>query len=575
MYGSCGKGSLEPRSLNWGDRAGVASLYPAAAPADITPPVTSVVSGVPAGWAKADQTVVLSAADGQSGVKRTSYRVNGGAPVAYGSPGVSVAVEGTTSLSFWSEDNAGNVEAARSATVRIDKTAPTTSCDTPASYDGTAYIDLAPSDALSGVAATYFRLDGEDWSVGTEVVEGSGGSHTLTFYSVDAAGNAEAQQTRIFSVTPDDFTSPVTTVSGATDGWSKTAQTIVLNATDSGSGVKRTRYSLNGAPQVDYQAPGVVVSAQGVTTLEFWSEDHADNEEAHQSRIIRVDSAAPTVAIDAAPQGGRVFNVSASDGVSGLVSLSYSVDGGSIETTVAPAVTVTLTESARRLEAWASDAAGNTSARSVWTAPPRPVGLALASASATLKSYGSKFTIRGSLTDAGVGVGGQQVLLDGGATKSALSDTGMRTTTAADGTFSFTVTPRSLTYYQIRFAGTGLHAPATTTNTVSAKPRAAVKTPKAPATMRRGVRSSVSGHIKPRHKAGSSPIRIYKWRRVNGKWRSYGYVKAKASDLSSYSKYAVKLSLPTRGRWRLRAYHPADSGHASSWSSGYDYVTVK
>jgi hypothetical protein len=96
--------------------------------------------------------------------------------------------------------------------------------------------------------------------------------------------------------------------------------------------------------------------------------------------------------------------------------------------------------------------------------------------------------------------------------------------------------------------------------------------------MRRGKAATVYGYLKPHHAKGSYPVRIYKWRRAGGKWRSSGYVKAKASDYSNgptYTKYSKSLSLSSRGKWRLRAYHPADAGHAGSWSSGYDYVTVK
>jgi len=39
------------------------------------------------------------------------------------------------------------------------------------------------------------------------------------------------------------------------------------------------------------------------------------------------------------------------------------------------------------------------------------------------------------------------------------------------------------------------------------------------------------------------------------------------------TKYKASVSLPHRGKWRVRAYH-ADAGHAPSFS-GYDYITVK
>jgi hypothetical protein len=106
-------------------------------------------------------------------------------------------------------------------------------------------------------------------------------------------------------------------------------------------------------------------------------------------------------------------------------------------------------------------------------------------------------------------------------------------------------------------------------------PPPTVYTPHAPSTMSHSKYYTVYGYLKPRHTAGSDPLRIYRYRYVSGRWKSYGYVSAKASNYSNYTKCSAKVKLGLRGRWRLRAYAPADSGHSAKWSSGYDYVTVK
>ena len=85
---------------------------------------------------------------------------------------------------------------------------------------------------------------------------------------------------------------------------------------------------------------------------------------------------------------------------------------------------------------------------------------------------------------------------------------------------------------------------------------------------------TIYGYQWPRS-ATHSPVRIYRWRYVSGRWRAYGYVTARVHTYSSYSKYSISTRLPYAGSWRLRAYAPADSGHAAAWSSGYDYVTVR
>jgi len=98
----------------------------------------------------------------------------------------------------------------------------------------------------------------------------------------------------------------------------------------------------------------------------------------------------------------------------------------------------------------------------------------------------------------------------------------------------------------------------------------------APVTMLRTKFYTVYGYLKPRHTAGSYPVRIYRWKKTSsGKWKSYGYVSAKAYNRYSYTKYARSIRLPYAGKWRLRAYAPGDSKHTARWSKSYDYVTVK
>jgi hypothetical protein len=105
--------------------------------------------------------------------------------------------------------------------------------------------------------------------------------------------------------------------------------------------------------------------------------------------------------------------------------------------------------------------------------------------------------------------------------------------------------------------------------------RPVVGTPRAPSTMSHSRYYTIYGYLKPRHTSGSYPVRIYKYRYVSGHWRSYGYTLAKASNYYSYTKYSRSIRLPYTGKWKVRAYAPADSGHLATWSSGYDYITVK
>ncbi len=110
----------------------------------------------------------------------------------------------------------------------------------------------------------------------------------------------------------------------------------------------------------------------------------------------------------------------------------------------------------------------------------------------------------------------------------------------------------------------------------TANPGVSLTKPKAPTYASKNSYFTAYGYLQPKHTSGTYPVRIYKWKKTSsGTWKSYGYVKAKASNYLSYTKYAGSLRLSSKGVWQLRAYSPADSKHSATWSTRSDYVTVK
>jgi hypothetical protein len=95
-------------------------------PKDTTPPTTSLLGHTATGWVNHDVALTLQAGDDLSGVARIEYQLGAGAWTTYTAP-VVVSSEGETPFNYRAVDNAGNSEATKSATVRIDKTGPTTS----------------------------------------------------------------------------------------------------------------------------------------------------------------------------------------------------------------------------------------------------------------------------------------------------------------------------------------------------------------------------------------------------------------------------------------------------------------
>jgi hypothetical protein len=199
-------------AFNWED--GTASRTVAftvlAPPApDTTPPVTTI-SGVSGSWVSTDVVFSLVASDVTSplGIS-TYYGLNAPAATLYVSP-VTVSAEGTTTIAYYSVDASGNAETPKSATARIDKTAPSTTDDHAASYVGTATVKLAASDALSGLASTRYALDGVA-GTGTSIATTVTGSHTLAYSSADVAGNREATHTITFAVIAPPLPAPAPT----------------------------------------------------------------------------------------------------------------------------------------------------------------------------------------------------------------------------------------------------------------------------------------------------------------------------------------------------------------------------
>src|SRR5262249_17105787 len=77
--------------------------------------------------------------------------------VSGGTASFTIAKEGTTTISFHAVDNAGNVEADRTFTVQIDKTAPVVTYSGNAgtySVDQTVSITCSATEYLSGVASS-------------------------------------------------------------------------------------------------------------------------------------------------------------------------------------------------------------------------------------------------------------------------------------------------------------------------------------------------------------------------------------------------------------------------------------
>ncbi|WP_205472699.1 family 78 glycoside hydrolase catalytic domain [Nocardioides sp. SYSU D00038] len=188
---------------------------------DVTAAVTAGVAG-DGGWHRSDVEVTVTAADNRDAAPAVQTGESAGWQ-DYTGP-VAVTGEGKHTLSYRATDASGNTSGTRTLPVWIDATAPTTQVavkrGTGVDSSDRATLTFTASDALSGVAATSYRIDGGPWQqVGAApvVVEGYG-DHAVELTSTDVAGNAEVVRQTTISLADVETVAAVTLpqVGGAT-----------------------------------------------------------------------------------------------------------------------------------------------------------------------------------------------------------------------------------------------------------------------------------------------------------------------------------------------------------------------
>lgn len=285
-----------------------------------------------------------------------------------------------------------------------DTTAPITTSDARASYVASARISLEATDGPtgSGVAHTWFELDGGQQTEGLTVTVSTTGTHTVQYWSADASGNVETPRNiREFTIAAAPDTSAPVTTCDAVASYAGTA-TIRLSATDDGgSGVAYTVYRLDGAHPVTGTV--VTVTALGAHSLEYWSADKANNQESpHRLATFTVnkapDTVPPTTTSNALTSyvGPANISLSAVDdpGGSGVARTFFRLNGVDFEGRVVVASRV----GTNTLEYWSVDASGNVEPRNVRTftvaEPPIVDPIAPTTTSDVKASYVESATIR-------------------------------------------------------------------------------------------------------------------------------------------------------------------------------------
>ncbi|MDR1954226.1 MAG: YDG domain-containing protein, partial [Clostridiales Family XIII bacterium] len=306
---------------------------------------TTTISKTTGDWVNPTTQITLSAIDsGQSAGNLTSYyrvsTADSGEYTQYNSTnGITLTdkAAGEWYISYYSIDGVGNKESAHSITVKLDTQAPSTTIAPAANTwlnAGTqitlSAIDPGTGNAQSNVNNIYYKIDSGNYSEytsGTTVITLGAldeGSHTVSYYATDNAGNAETPTVATFHL---DKTAPTAQVQYDTSAlleflntvtfgrFFKNTVNVAITATDNtnGSGVGNVYYYTSTAA---IETPSTIPNANWISGASFTQSstaklhlyvkvtDNAGNAKYYQDGVVvYTDSTQNTPSISFTRQG--------------------------------------------------------------------------------------------------------------------------------------------------------------------------------------------------------------------------------------------------------------------------------
>ena len=212
-------------------------------------------------------------------------------------------------------DLAGNTRAATVGGIRIDRTAPSTHATAPTGWQSSdVTVRLDATDGLSGVAVTRYTVDGGDPQDGTSVTIDREGTHQVSFWSVDEAGNKETPSTVTVLV---DKTAP--TITGRRDHQPERGRLVPAPRSRWRSAAATPSAASPPASPTPRWRPRARNSVTGTAV------DNAGNKGSVTVGGIDIDTVAPSVSIGGVKDGATYVvgavptaTVTATDATSGL-----------------------------------------------------------------------------------------------------------------------------------------------------------------------------------------------------------------------------------------------------------------
>ncbi len=366
---TCTPDSNTPRTLYAHFHLSDATAPTTAAGATLSPGPGTYTFG---DWAKQNVAVSLNATDntGGSGVKEITYSASGAQTIAPtttsgSSASFSILSDGTTTISFFAKDNAGNVETTQTRTIKIDKTAPAiTDLGPTAAPDGTnswytvnVTNRFKASDSLSGLNAScqsaFPDVSGE--RIQSKTTNGEGSSVKVSSDScTDVAGNtATSIDSAGFKI---DKTAPTLAISGKLHGtstnyvsgsWTNQDVDVSFDCNDTGgSGPKASS----------------VPADETVSATKSYSKtcmDEAGNTSAPATFQVNIDKVAPSISASAKKADTTDYTANTWTNQDVTVTFSCTDSGGSGVASFTGPITFSTNGDSHQANGTCSDNAGN------------------------------------------------------------------------------------------------------------------------------------------------------------------------------------------------------------------------
>lgn len=158
-------------------------------------------------------------------------------------------------------------------------------------------IKFKQYDAISGINATYYSINGADYKKYDEpLIFDKEIEYTLKYYSVDNVGNVENPHEIIYSI---DLSAPKTNLSIDKDKYNNVISSrskIILNSEDNISKVKKTLFHFDDNNTYQYTKP-IIISGlkEGEHKITYYSIDNINNKETEKVFSFYLDKTPPMI----------------------------------------------------------------------------------------------------------------------------------------------------------------------------------------------------------------------------------------------------------------------------------------